>query len=93
MTILASKPDELVDVEQAFVRPFVGKAHMAFTLAAEENGTKLTWKMDGTNDFFGKAMCLFMDMDAVIGKSFEEGLANMKELVEKHGAPPETAAP
>lgn len=91
LTILESKPDELVDVEQAFVRPFVGKARMAFTLAPEGNGTKVTWKMDGTNDFFGKAMCLFMNMDAIMGKSFEQGLANMKEMAEKSGAAPATS--
>ena len=93
LTILQSKPDELVGVEQAFIKPFVGKALMAFTFAPEGGGTKVTWKMDGTNDFFGKAMCLFMDMDATLGKAFDEGLANMKAVVEKNVAAQAAAAP
>jgi hypothetical protein len=93
LTILDSKPDESVEVEQAFIRPFNGKARMAFTFMSEGDGTKVTWKMDGTNDFFGKALCMFMDMDAILGKSFEQGLANMKELVEKSDASPAEAAP
>ncbi len=90
LAILASKPDELVEVEQVFVRPYAGKCRMAFRLVPEAGGTKVTWKMDGTNDFFGKAFCLFMDMDAMLGQSFEQGLANMKEVVEKTGATPAT---
>jgi hypothetical protein len=83
LTILESKPDELVDVEQSFVRPFAGKCRMTFRLAGSDAGTHVTWRMEGTNDFFGRAMCLFMDMDAIMGKSFDEGLANIKGIVEK----------
>ena len=83
ITNMESKPDELVKVEQVFVRPFAGKANMAFRFAPTDIGTKVTWKMDGTNDFFGKAMCLFMDMDALLGKDFENGLASLKETAEK----------
>jgi hypothetical protein len=91
MTIVDIKPDELVEVEQVFVKPYAGKCQLAFTLVPAEDGTKVTWKMDGKNDFFGKAFCLFMDMDTMLGTPFEQGLANMKALVEKTGAAP--AAP
>jgi len=93
LTILESRPDERVDIEQAFIRPFAGKARMEFTLAPERSGTKVTWTMTGTHDFFGKAMCLFVDMDAVMGKSFEQGLANMKDLVDKKVVAPTAATP
>jgi uncharacterized protein YndB with AHSA1/START domain len=83
LTILDSKPDELVVVEQAFVRPFAGSARMAFTFVPEESETNVTWKLAGTNDFLGKVMCIFIDMDAMLGKDFERGLANMKAAVEK----------
>lgn len=53
----------------------------------------MTWKMDGTNNFIGKAMCMVVDMDAVLGKDFDRGLANMKSVVEKGGAAPAAAAP
>ena len=37
--------------------------------------------MTGHNDLFAKAMCLFMDMDRMIGGDMERGLANMKSAV------------
>lgn len=85
LTILESRQDELVDLEQAFIRPFEGKARMVFTFASAGDGTHVTWKMEGTNGFVGKAMCLFMDMDAMLGKDFEHGLAHMKAVVERRG--------
>jgi Polyketide cyclase / dehydrase and lipid transport len=86
LTILDSIPNKHVDIEQVFIRPFAGKARIAFTLTPADYGTHVTWKMDGTNDFIGKAMCLVIDMDAKLGKDFEQGLANMKAVVEKPGA-------
>jgi polyketide cyclase/dehydrase/lipid transport protein len=83
LTIVESRPDERVDIDQAFVRPFEGKARHSFTFAPAGEGTRVTWRMDGTNDFVGKALCLVMDMDKTVGKDFERGLANMKALAER----------
>jgi uncharacterized protein YndB with AHSA1/START domain len=93
LTIVESEPNESVDVDQEFIRPFAGKARMAFRFASVPNGlaepdTKVTWKLSGTNDFFGKLMCLFTDMDAVLGKGFERGLATMKSALEKKTVEP-----
>ncbi len=93
LTILDSRPNERVDIEQEFIRPFAGKARMAFTFAPLGDGTQVTWKMDGTNGFIGKAMCMVMDMDTMLGKDFDRGLANMKAVVEKGGAAPAAATP
>lgn len=42
----------------------------------------MTWSMDGKNNFVAKAICLFMDMDQMVGEKYEEGLANLKKLLE-----------
>jgi len=42
----------------------------------------VTWSMTGPKNFFSKVFCLFMSMDQMIGGPFEEGLANLKTLVE-----------
>lgn len=42
----------------------------------------MTWSLIGTNNFMAKAMGLFMNMDKMIGGDFEQGLANMKAVVE-----------
>jgi uncharacterized protein YndB with AHSA1/START domain len=87
VTILESNPPHLILTEQAFIRPMTGSARSEFSLSPAGDGTLVTWKMTGDNDFLGKAMCLFVDMDAMIGKDFERGLANMKAVAERAAAP------
>ena len=38
--------------------------------------------MTGKNNFIAKAMCMFMNMDKMIGGQFEKGLAAMKAVAE-----------
>jgi hypothetical protein len=38
--------------------------------------------MDGNNNFMGKLFGLFMDMDSMLGKDFEAGLAGLKSVAE-----------
>jgi hypothetical protein len=38
--------------------------------------------MTGQNNFLSKAMCLFVDMDRMVGGMFEQGLAQMKTVLE-----------
>ncbi|MDI1475758.1 SRPBCC family protein [Polyangium sp. y55x31] len=83
MTITAIKPNERVDIKLEFLKPFESKADNGFTVAAAGQETKITWFMNGENDFIGKAFCLFMDMDAMIGKDFENGLGNFKKVAEE----------
>jgi hypothetical protein len=40
----------------------------------------------------GKAFCMFMDMDKMVGPDFESGLAGMKSVVESQAAPAHAAA-
>jgi len=39
--------------------------------------------VDLTSPFVSKLMQVFVDMDQMIGKDFDEGLANLKVLTEK----------
>ena len=48
--------------------------------------TDVTWAMYGPNLFIGKVMSVFFDMDKMIGKDFETGLANLKALAEQKPA-------
>ena len=42
--------------------------------------------MDGPSPMMMKVMMLFMNMDKVVGKDFEEGLANLKRETESAAA-------
>lgn len=87
MTVLAIDPNKRVDMELHFIRPFEDTAKNGFTFEGTGKETKVTWYMDGKNNFMSKAMCLVMDMDKMIGKDFEKGLAAMKTVAESAPAP------
>ncbi len=82
MTILESKPYESISILLEFTEPWASTNHTAFTFQPVPEGIRVTWAMEGKNDFLGKAFSLFMDMDGMIGKDFEKGLASMKTLAE-----------
>jgi len=82
MKIVESKPYERVRIDLNFLKPMEGTANTEFAIAPAGEQTKVTWSMDGKNSFVGKMFCLFMDMDEMIGGKYEEGLANMKKIVE-----------
>jgi len=83
MTITESKPNELVHFHLDFYKPMAGTSEAEFTFKPEGNGTTVTWSMTGKNNFIAKAMCMFMDMDKMVGGEFEKGLASLKSIAEK----------
>lgn len=86
MTLIDSRPPEKIDIKLEFFKPWESVATTEFTFAAAATGTTVTWAMNGTNNFAGKACSLFMNMDKMVGGSFEEGLAKLKELSEAQAA-------
>lgn len=82
MTILESRPGELVRIKLEFLKPFAATNTAEFVFAPEGDGTTVTWSMTGKNNFVSKAFCLFMDMDKMVGGDFEKGLAAMKTVAE-----------
>jgi hypothetical protein len=85
MTITESRPSDLIRIKLEFLEPFEDTCTAEFTFRPEGDETVVTWSMYGENDFVAKAICLFVDMDEMVGGQFEQGLANMKSVVE--GAP------
>lgn len=80
MTITTTRPDERIDIAMHFLKPMEGEAVTAFLFRPEGTGTKVTWTMDGKNNLIGRAFCLFMDMDKMVGGQYEKGLAKLAEL-------------
>lgn len=91
MTLVESKPDELIRIKLDFVKPMQSTSDVRFTFKPEGDQTEVTWEMTGTNGFIEKAFCLFMDMDKLVGGKFEEGLASLKGVAE--GSTPKEATP
>jgi Polyketide cyclase / dehydrase and lipid transport len=82
MTIVESRPSDLIRIKLEFFKPMAGTSEAAFTFKPEGDRTAVTWTMTGTNNFVGKAMCLIVNMDRMIGGQFEKGLADMKAIAE-----------
>lgn len=83
LTFTKLEPDSYIEQELAFVKPFESRATTYMQLAAAEGGTQLTWGMKGENDFVSRIFMTVMGgMDKVIGKDYEQGLANLKMLCE-----------
>ncbi|MBI4381117.1 MAG: SRPBCC family protein [candidate division NC10 bacterium] len=82
MTITESRPNELIRFNLEFLKPMAGNSTAEFTFKPEGNQTGVMWSMTGKNNFIAKAMCLFMNMDQMVGGQFEKGLAAMKSIVE-----------
>jgi hypothetical protein len=84
MTIMESRPGELVRIKLEFFKPFAATNTAEFSFKpAGADTTAVTWTMAGQNNFLSKAMCLFVDMDRMVGGMFEQGLTQMKAIVER----------
>ncbi|MBL7981779.1 MAG: SRPBCC family protein [Flavobacteriales bacterium] len=92
MTILESRPNEYVKVDLEFIEPFAGKAITEYVMVPEGSGTKLTQRMHSDHNFFSKIMCMFMDMDKMIGEKYEEGFRRMNNVLPALTPAPEPAA-
>ena len=82
MTIIESRPSDLIRIKMEFFKPFAGNSIAEFTFKPKGNQTAVTWSMTGENNFMAKAIHLFINMDKMIGGQFEKGLAQIKSLVE-----------
>jgi hypothetical protein len=92
MTITLAKPPTQVRERLEFIEPFASVADVGFDVVpAGADEVKATWSMDGHSNFVMKGMGVFMDMDKMIGKDFDDGLANLKRIVEAKAAAPAAA--
>ncbi|MCB1840311.1 MAG: SRPBCC family protein [Alphaproteobacteria bacterium] len=83
MTIIESRPDELVKFKLEFYKPFKGTNQAEFTFRPEGSGTHVTWSMTGDKNFIAKAMHLVMDCEKMVGGQFEDGFKNLDEVLKK----------
>ena len=82
LTITGVSPNEEVEMRLEFTKPMQATNRALFTLIPAGDGTHVTWRMEGTNNFVGKAASLVMNMDETVGGPFERGLADLKTLAE-----------
>lgn len=80
MTITESSAPNRLVMRLDFLKPFKAVNQAEFTLEAEGAGTRVTWAMTGPTPFISKLMQVVINFDQMIGRDFEDGLANLKQL-------------
>jgi uncharacterized protein YndB with AHSA1/START domain len=82
MEILEVDAPTKILIKLDFLKPFEAHNTAEFTMLPQGAGTRLTWVMRGPAPFISKLMQVFMNLDRMIGKDFEIGLANLKTVAE-----------
>ncbi len=83
MTIIESRPNDLIRIKLEFMRPFAATNEAEFHLKPDGDKTAVTWSMTGRHNFLMKGFGLFMNMDKMLGGYFEKGLASLRAVTEK----------
>ncbi|MBT8187788.1 MAG: SRPBCC family protein [Croceitalea sp.] len=75
---------ERIESQLRFLKPWKSTSDAFITTEAlGTDKTKVIWGFSGNNKFPMSIMMLFMSMDKMIGKDFEEGLDSLKAIMEK----------
>ena len=83
MQITDAMAPSKVDIALHFLKPMKTNNLTEFTLVPKGDSTTVTWAMRGPNLYIGKVMGVFVNMDRMIGRDFETGLANLKAIAER----------
>jgi len=82
MEIVEAAAPSKVRIKLDFSKPFEAHNTVEFSLERKGDATSVTWDMQGPAPFISRVIGLFLDMDAMVGKDFEAGLANLKAIAE-----------
>ena len=85
ITISKSEENKFVGLELHFDGK--GDATSAWKIADTTGGVNVTTYIDFAMPFFMRPMCLFMNMDKMLGPDFERSLSNLKTIAEKPVTP------
>jgi hypothetical protein len=72
-----------VAIQLDFTRPFEAHNTVVFTMLPQGEATEVTWDMQGRANYLSKLIGVFINMDRMVGRDFEVGLANLKSTAER----------
>lgn len=73
-----------METELRFFEPFEGTERSYMKVSSlDQKKSKVIWGFDGSIPYPSNLMLLFMNFEEMIGKDFEEGLSNLKVVLEK----------
>ncbi len=83
MEIMDTKAPNDINIKIDFLKPWEAHNNIVFRLQPQGGGTHVDWRMSGPSNFMAKVFSVFVNMDKLVGKDFETGLASMKAEAEK----------
>ncbi len=66
-----------------FLKPIKASNETEFKIKPRGAGSEVYWEMRGPSTVVMRIFHSMMDMDAMVGKDFEQGLRNLKSVVER----------
>ena len=87
LEIVSQQPGKAVQLKLDFVKPFEAHNQAEFALQPTPDGaTEVRWTMNGPANFTARLMGVFVDMDKMVGRDFEAGLQNLRQIAEGSAA-------
>ncbi len=81
MTIVAIEPNKNINLKMEFYKPMAGEGMVRWILNSKSDSiTEMQWTFDQDLSYFKRYFGLMMD--TIMGKPFEKGLKNYKNLIE-----------
>ncbi len=71
-----------IETQLRFLKPWKSTSDAYLEVEPSGTGAQVRWGFKGSSGFPMRLMMLFMSMDKMVGKDFEEGLANLKARLE-----------
>ena len=79
------EPNVRMDSELRFFKPWKSQSDAYLKVSKEDNGqTKVFWGFSGKNPVPFNVFMLFFNMDKTVGKDFEDGLNDLKAILEQN---------
>lgn len=82
MEIVESSPRKIL-TKLDFLKPFEAHNMAEFVLEPKGDSTSVTWAIYGPSPYMSKVIGTFINIDDMIGRDFEKGLADLKAAAEK----------
>ncbi|QPF71510.1 SRPBCC family protein [Roseateles sp. DAIF2] len=83
MEITQVQPGRKVAMKLDFIKPFQAQNRAEFALHSAGGATEVRWSMEGPTPFLSKLIGVFVSMDRMIGRDFEDGLGHLKQIAEQ----------
>jgi hypothetical protein len=81
MEITSSTPEQ-IDLRLSFLKPWKATNDVTFTFVPVGGDTQVTWRMTGEQKGIAAVFGKVFNMDKLLGKDFEKGLARLKASAE-----------